>query len=424
MELVIIIGLVLLNGIFAMSEMSLVSMRKFKLESLKKKGNSNAKAALDLSDNPTRFLSTVQIGITLIGVLLGVYSGDTITKDFAAFLGQYPFIQPYELTVASILIVLFVTYLSIVLGELLPKRIGMTFPESIIMLFARPMAILSRITSPFVWLLSTSNNLLLKLLGISHKSDETVTEEEIKSIIAESTLSGEIREIEQEIVRRVFEMGDRKAISIMTHRPDIKSFKLSDTWDDIKTMLREDKHSAYPVCGPKGLDDILGIVVIKDIITEIDEENFNLGNYLKRPVYFNENADAYKVLENFKKGGIHYGFVVDEYGVVSGIITMDDVLEALVGDISENPHLEQEIIQRSDNSWLVDGQFSAFEFVKHFKITLDYELTTQYSTVAGLFIFHFNNVPNEGDKVNIGPYTLEIVDKDGQRVDKILVSRK
>lgn len=423
MELLIIVALVVLNGIFAMSEMSLVSMRKFKLEGLKRKGNSNAKTALNLSENPTRFLSTVQIGITLIGVLLGVYSGDTLTKDFAAFLSGFEIIAPYAATLSSVLIVIFVTYLSIVLGELFPKRLAMTFPEPIIMFLARPMAILSKLTSPFVWLLSTSNNLLLKVLGIANKSDEAVSEEEIKSIIAESTLSGEIQEIEQEIVRRVFELGDRKVISIMTHRPDIVMFNINNTWQDIKRIAREDKHSAYPVCGNKGLDDMLGMVIIKDILTEIDEENFKLIDYIKKPVYFNENADAYQVLERFKKGGIHYGFVVDEYGVVSGIVTMDDVLDALVGDVSENGDEEQEITQRDENSWLVDGQYSAFDFIKYFQLKLDYNLTIQYSTVAGLFMYHFSNVPNEGDKLEIGGFELEIMDKDGHRIDKIMVTR-
>ncbi|MBB2950732.1 hemolysin family protein [Sphingobacterium sp. JUb56] len=423
MELIIIIGLVLLNGVFAMSEMSLVASRKFKLESLKKKGNSNAKTALELSENPTRFLSTVQIGITLIGVLLGVYSGENLTTDLKNFLSQYVLLAPYAASLSTILIVVFITYLSIVFGELFPKRLGMKFPETIIVLLAKPMSILSKITSPFVWLLSTSNNLLLKIFGISGKNDETMSEEEIKSIIAESTVGGEIQEIEQEIVRRVFELGDRKVTSLMTHRPDIVYLKISDTWDEVRAKINEEKHSAYPVCSSKGLDEILGIVLIKDLFVILDRNEFSLEKFIKKPVFFNENSDAFKVLENFKREGTHYGFIVDEYGVISGIVTMDDVLDALVGDVSENSDEDQEIVQRSENSWLVDGQYSAFEFIKSFEIELDYELSNQYSTVGGMFMFHVNDIPNVGDRIQIGQYELEIVDKDGQRIDKIMLTK-
>lgn len=423
MELIIIIGLVLLNGIFAMSEMSLVSSRKFKLEGLKKRGNSNAKTALDLARNPNRFLSTVQIGITLIGILLGVYSGDNLTRNLAEFLTQFDLIRPYAMTLATTLIVVFITYLSIVLGELFPKRVAMKFPEAIIVILAKPMSMLSKITAPFVWLLSASNNLLLKIFGISAKDDEALSEEEIKSIIADSTIGGEIQEIEQEIVKRVFELGDRKVTSLMTHRPDIIYFKSSDHWDVIRKKINGEKHSAYPVCSERGLDEILGIVLIKDLFVDADPEQFSLAEFIKKPVFFNENSDAYKVLESFKREGTHYGLVVDEYGVISGIVTMDDVLDALVGDVSENADEDQEIVQRNERSWLIDGQYSAFELIKNFEIELDYELSNQYATIGGMFMFHVNDIPNVGDRIQIGQYELEIVDKDGQRIDKIMLTR-
>lgn len=423
MELIIIIGLVLLNGIFAMSEMSLVSSRKFKLEGLKKRGNSNAKTALDLARNPNRFLSTVQIGITLIGILLGVYSGDNLTRNLAEFLTQFDLIRPYAMTLSTTLIVVFITYLSIVLGELFPKRVAMKFPEAIIVILAKPMSILSKITAPFVWLLSASNNLLLKIFGISAKDDETLSEEEIKSIIADSTIGGEIQEIEQEIVKRVFELGDRKVTSLMTHRPDIVYFKSSDSWDVVRKKINGEKHSAYPVCSERGLDEILGIVLIKDLFVDADPEQFSLAKFIKKPVFFNENSDAYKVLESFKREGTHYGLVIDEYGVISGIVTMDDVLDALVGDVSENSDEDQEIVQRNERSWLIDGQYSAFELIKNFEIELDYELSNQYSTIGGMFMYHVNDIPNVGDRIQIGQYELEIVDKDGQRIDKIMLTK-
>ena len=423
MELIIIIGLVLLNGIFAMSEMSLVSSRKFKLENLRKRGKSAAKTALDLSVNPTRFLSTVQIGITLIGILLGVYSGENLTKNLAAFLTQFDLLKPYAMTLSTTLIVVLITYLSIVLGELFPKRVAMKFPEAIIVMLAKPMFILSKITAPFVWLLSASNNLLLKIFGISAKNDDTLSEEEIKSIIADSTIGGEIQEIEQEIVKRVFELGDRKVTSLMTHRPDIVYFKMNESWEMVRSKINAEKHSAYPVCSEKGLEEILGIVLIKDLFVDPDPDQFSLERFIKKPVFFNENSDAYKVLERFKREGTHYGLVVDEYGVISGIVTMDDVLDALVGDVSENSDEDQEIVQRNENSWLIDGQYSAFEFIKNFEIELNYELSNQYSTIGGMFMFHVNDIPNVGDRIQIGQYELEIVDKDGQRIDKIMLTK-
>lgn len=209
----------------------------------------------------------------------------------------------------------------------------------------------------------------------------------------------------------------------MTHRPDVVYLDISDSWESIRRKVAVEKHSAYPVCNHKGLDGILGIVLIKDLIVEQSNEAFNLDKLLRKPVYFNENTDAYNVLENFKKAGSHYGFVIDEYGTISGIVTMDDVLDALVGDVSGNTDEEQEIVQRNENSWLVDGQFSAFEFVKLFDVELGYLLTNQYSTVAGMFMYHVKHMPIVGEKLIIDKYELEIVDKDGQRIDKIILTK-
>ncbi|MGZ5263404.1 MAG: hemolysin family protein, partial [Kaistella sp.] len=277
MELLIIILLVLLNGIFSMSEMSLVSSRKFKLENAGKKGSAGAKKALELSEHPTKFLSTVQIGITLIGILLGVYSGENLTTDFQNFLSSFPVLEPYADTLSTAGIVIFITYLSILLGELLPKRIAMTHPERIITLVAKPMDILSKITSPFVWLLSTSNNLLLKLMGIKSSSDSIITEEEIKSIVKESAQEGEIEEIEHNIVERVFELGDRKINTLLTHRTAMTFFTTEDSLEDIFAKIRNDKHTAYPVTKGNNLDDILGIVMLKDLFPIENTEDFDLN---------------------------------------------------------------------------------------------------------------------------------------------------
>lgn len=407
-----------------MSEMALVASRKFKLESAKKKGNSNAKTALELSENPTKFFSTVQIGITLIGILLGVYSGDKLTGTFADLLAKIPFIASYSSQLATLLVVVFITYLSIVLGELLPKKLGMTFPEPIITIMAKPMRLLSVITSPFVWLLTASNNAILRLLGIKNKSESAVSEEEIKSIIKDSAQGGEIQNIEQNIVERVFEMGDRKVNSLYTHRKNIVFFTLEDTWEEIKYKINHEKHSAYPVSKDGNLENIIGIVLLKDLFTPTTDEVFDIKKYIKQPVYFNENTYAYKVLEMFKSEQIHYGIVVDEFGSVKGMVTMDDVLDALVGDVSEEYQEDYKIVQRDDNSWFVDGQYSLIDFLKYFDIEWENEDMNKFTTVAGLIIQRTSKVPDIGDKVRIDNLELEVIDKDGQRIDKILVTRK
>jgi putative hemolysin len=423
MEIIIIIALVLLNGIFSMSEMSLVASRKFKLEQEKKKGRSGAKTALELAENPTKFLSTVQIGITLIGILLGIYSGENLTNDVTEFLNSFELLKPYSDNLATVSIVIFITYLSILLGELLPKRLGMTFPEPIAIILSKPMKILSLITSPFVWLLTVSNNVLLTLMGIKKSYESSVTEEEIKSIIKESAEGGEIQDIEQNIVERVFELGDRKVNSLCTHRSDIVFFTLQDTWEEIKYKINQEKHSAYPVCKNNNLDEVIGIALLKDLFTPSTLEHFHIEDIVKKPIFINENTYAYNVLETFKKEKLHYGMVVDEYGSVVGIVTMDDVVDALVGNVTENDQDEYQLTKRNENSWLVDGQYSLIEFVKYFQISVDEKIMDKYTTVSGLFIFNQTTMPEVGNKIIVENLELEIIDKDGQRIDKILVNK-
>ncbi len=425
MELLIIIGLVVLNGIFSMAEMALVSSRRFKLESARKNGNKSAVTAIELSENPVKFLSTVQIGITLIGILLGVYSGENLTNDVAVFLMRFELVQPYAKPLSVGIIVIFVTYLSIVLGELLPKRLGMTFPETIAILLAKPMKILSLITSPFVWLLSVSNNLLLKLLGITKISDTRVSEEEIKSIIKESAQDGEIQDIEQDIVERVFELGDRKVDTLFTHRSEMVFFNTTDSWEDIRRKINTEKHSAYPICENNNLDDIVGIALLKDLFApSTTDSTFSIKDFAKKPVFLNEDTYAYKVLELFKKEKMHYGIVVDEYGITQGIVTMDDVVDALVGDVTEQEQDEYQITQRNENSWFVDGQYTALDFVKYFNIELNFDYQDKFTTVAGLIIYLNSFIPEIGHVTSLKDYDLEVIDKDGPRIDKILVTRK
>ena len=424
MELIIIILLVLLNGVFAMSEMSLVSSRKFKLENAARKGSTAAKKAIELSENPTKFLSTVQIGITLIGILLGVYSGENLTNNFKQFLDHFEVIQPYSKPLATVGVVIFITYLSILLGELLPKRIAMTFPERIITLLAKPMDILSKVTSPFVFLLTSSNNLLLKLFGIKNTSDSIVTEEEIKSMVRESAQEGQIEHIEHNIVERVFELGDRKINTLLTHRTAITFFNINESLDEILAKLKNEKHNAYPVTSGNNLDDILGIVMLKDIFPIEDPMNFDLKKYLRQPIYLNENYYAYKVLEIFKKEKNHYGIVIDEYGNTVGIVTMHDVLDALVGNTATNENFDYRIVQRSQNSWLADAQFPIVEFLKYFHLDYEFDNRDNYTTLVGFFLNEHNGTTEVGDLVTIEDLELEIIDKDRQRVDKILITRK
>jgi putative hemolysin len=333
-------------------------------------------------------------------------------------------LEPYAHNIAIGVVVVFVTYLSIVLGELFPKRLGMTFPEPIAILLARPMQILSYITLPFVWLLTITNDLLLTLLGIRKTLDSKVTEEEIKSIIKESAEGGEILDIEHNIVQRVFELGDRRVNSLYTHRSEIVFFDAEDTWETVRHKIDAEKHSAYPVCENNEIENIIGIVLLKDLFSHQTEKNFSLREVIKDPVYINENTYAYKVLELFKKARMHYGIVVDEFGSIQGIVTMDDVVDALVGDTTEIDQEEYQITQRDENSWLVDGQYSVADFLKYFDIQLEDAIDNRFTTVAGLIIHEDSVLPDVGDKFRFGDYELEIMDKDGQRIDKIMVTRK
>lgn len=424
MEIIIILALIIINGIFSMSEMALVSAKKFKLENAFQKNKSGAKAAIELSDNPNKFLSTVQIGITLIGILVGIFSGKEITAIIAVWISNITSLAPYASEIASVLVVMLVTFVSIVLGELLPKRLGMAYPEPIAMFMAKPMHIISKITSPFVWLLTHTNDLILSVLGIKNIGESAASEEEIKSILKESVKGGEISNIEQDIVERVFELGDTKVDHIFTHKNDVTFFSLEDSWQDIKDKIYNDKHSAYPVSKDQNLDNITGVVILKDLFTPDFAQHFDINSVIRKPLFVNENTYAYNVLEQFKSHKTHYGIVIDEYGSVKGIVTMDDVMDALIGDMQDADDDEYEVLKRDDNSWLVDGQYSLKEFLKQFPLDIDDATIELYNTVAGLIMSRVKEIPMVGTKIKIDDYILEVIDKDGQRIDKILVEKK
>src|SRR5690606_30725643 len=302
--------------------------------------------------SPNKFLSTVQIGITLIGILTGIYSGDAITSDLQVFLEGFTVLVPYAKTLAVIIIVLLVTFFTLVLGELVPKRIGLTYPESIAKLIALPMRFISIVTAPFIWLLTHSTEFLLKILKIKPTGDGRVTEEEIKAIIKEGTEGGEVQEIEQDIVERVFHIGDRKVNSLMTHRKSVAYLSLEDSLDEVKQKILDEIHSIYPVCEDNNLDEVVGVVYLKDLFANFEKHtDFNLRDLLNEPAYFIEHTSAYRALEAFKTSKIHYALVTDEFGIIQGIITLNDILEALVGDASDFYQDEFQLTEREDGTW-------------------------------------------------------------------------
>lgn len=419
MGIIIILLLILLNGVFSMSEIALISARKNRLETAAKKGNLNAKAALELASSPNKFLSTVQIGITLIGILTGIYSGEKITQDVQDFVAQFELLQPYANPIAVGIVVVVLTFFSLVLGELVPKRIGLTYPETIAKTFAVPMKIISKITAPFIWLLTISTEFILEVFKIKPTADGKVTEEEIKAIIKEGTEVGEVQAIEQDIVERVFHIGDRKVNSLMTHRKAVDYLSIDDSVQELKSKVLHDLHSFYPVCH-NNLDDIIGVVSIKDLFTYFEKETINLKSITKEPVYLIEYTSAYKALEIFKKSKIHYAFIVDEHGVFQGIITLNDILEALVGDASEFYEEEFQLVAREDGSWLVDGHYSLHDFLTYFDMDEhinDYEVTT----VSGFVFTELGNIPKQGQKLIWNKLEFEIIDMDGVKIDKILI---
>ncbi len=418
-EILIILGLILLNGIFSMAEMALVSSRKTRLETQAARGDKRAKEALKLMEKPDAFFSTVQIGITLIGILTGIFSGEALKTDLTDYLNRFEWLRPYAGASATAIIVIILTYFTLILGELVPKRIGLSRPETIAKLVATPMRVLSKIAYPFVWFLSKSTYYTVKLLNIKGK-DTQVTEEEIKAIISEGTEQGTIEEAEQEIIERVFHLGDRNITSLMTHRNDIVWFSLNKDEEKIKEKIILEPHSVYPVCDGD-IDNIKGMVSIKDLYVH---ENSKLLSEIMQPTLFvPENNTAYQVLERFKETKIHCCFVVDEYGSLLGMITLNDILEAIVGDIPEPDEEDYEITERGDGTYFVDGQVPFYDFLRTFEKTeWMNEGEHDFDTLAGFILHQLERIPHTGDKLDWRGFTFEVADMDGHRIDKVLVT--
>lgn len=420
MEIFIIIGLILLNGILSMSEIALVSARKARLELEAKRGNKSAQTALKLSGEPDRFLSTIQIGITLIGILTGLYSGEAFAYNLAEVVRHVPVLEPYALGLSKTVIVIIVTYLTLIMGELVPKRIGMGYAERVSMLVAKPMYLLSKLASPFVWLLSKSTALTIKVTGIKANEDNKVTEEEIKAIVKEGFDGGEVQEVEQDIVERVFNLGDRNVGSIMTHRSDLVWLDVTDSIEKIREKVQENLYNIYPVASEK-FDNIKGVVYLKDLFGRIDEPDFSLEEVIRPAQYLPENQSVYNALEQFKQARVKYGIVTDEFGGIQGIVTLKDIMEGLIGQVPEMGE-EAEITQRADGTWLVDGQYNFYDFLEYFDME-DLYAEHDYNTLSGLILEILERVPKTGETLSWLTFQFEIVDMDGARIDKVLVSK-
>ena len=421
--IIILLALFLINGAFVMAEISLVSARKTKLELDARRGDKVAQLALDNANSPSRILSTMQIGITLVGILTGVYSSDEIAHGMADLLQSLGVSATLSHSLALTIVVILVTFVSMLIGELVPKRIGLINSEGIAKAMIRPLLAITYITYPFTFFLSKAGDLILWLMRIKPSPDSKVTEEEIKAMVQEGTDDGEVQEIEQDIVERVFHLGDRKVSSLMTHHSDLVWLDIQETPEVIRKKMRDELHSVYPIC-EDDLDNVLGVILIKDLFLEnICDDNFNIKDQIKPAQFVLETLTAYETLEIFKLNKIHYGLVVDEYGSTVGMVTLNDILEALVGDFNEPNPDEPQINMRDDGSWLADGQMSFYEFAYEFNIQGFDKNKVKFDTLAGLAMSILRHIPKPGEKFTWKEFEFEIVDLDGNRIDKLIIKK-
>lgn len=422
-EILLLLLLIIANGVFSMSEMALISSRKVRLQQMVNQGNAKARAALELADAPNRFLSTVQVGITLIGILTGAFGGATIADKLAVHLRLIPGLASYSKALSFGIVVLLITYLSLIFGELVPKRLALNSPERIATNVALPMRMVAAIASPVVHLLSASTDLVLRILGIGPSTEPQVTEEEIKVLIEQGTEAGTFEEAEQDMVERVFRLGDLPVNALMTPRPDIVWLDLEDSAAENHQKMMDSAHSRFPVC-QGGLDNVLGIMPVTDLLARsLSGQPLDLTVSLRQPIFVPESTRGLKVLELFKQTSTHMAVVVDEYGVIQGLVTLNDIMVEIVGDVPSADELEDpQAVQREDGSWLLDGMLPVDEFFEIFEIKdLPFENQGNYQTLGGFVITHLGRIPAAADHFDWEGMRFEVMDMDGNRVDKVLV---
>jgi len=408
-----------------MSEIAMVASKKSRLQTMSKKGDLTARKALELSQNPGKLLSTVQIGITLIGILLGIYSGASIEQKLHTWLSGFPLVAQYSGTLAVVIIVILLTFFSLVLGELVPKRIGLTMPESIARVVALPMYWISLIAAPFVWLLTFTTDTIMRVFNIRNRDGHRVTEDDIRAMIQEGTESGVVQEIEQDIVENVFHLGDRKIKTLMTQRSDIEWIDVNEPTDAISKQISESAHHSLPVCNID-LDHVVGILNAKDVLDRmLKGSGFELEKCLKPAIYLSETSSAFKALETFRETKQRIAIVVDEFGSIQGLLTMGDLVDALIGDFAKELHEQKEIIPREDGTYLVDAALPFPEFMRYFEIETDDDPElSKINTLGGLIFYIAKRIPETGFKLTWKNLSMEIIDMDGRRVDKVLVKRE
>lgn len=420
-QILLILLLILANGLFAMSEIAIVSARRTRLQQRAEHGDEGARRALDLAEHPNRFLSTVQIGITLIGIFAGAYGGATLAKPLAELLAQYPRVAPWANELALGLVVATITYLSLVLGELVPKRIAMTHPERIAAKVAGMMNVVSIIGRPLVKLLSVSTELMLGLLGVRKSEEPPITEEEVAALIEQGAEAGVFEEEQQDLVERIFSLGDRRVSSLMVPRRKIIWLDLLDTPEENRARMAEHRHTRF-VVSEGAIDQVLGIVDVKDLWSAaMSGEPLELANKVRKPLFVPENMSALDLLDRFRTSGIHLALVLDEYGGVEGLVTLNDIVEGITGELE--PGEEARITQREDGSWLVDASVSMDDFWEELDLEERRgEERPAYHTVGGFVVERLGHIPKAGEYFEFNGLRFEVIDMDAHRVDKVLVS--
>ncbi len=422
-ELLLVLFLICLSGAFVLAEIALIASRKARLEKSAKQGRLGAKVALKLMEKPQQFLSVVQIFITLISFIAATYGGTSIAIHLSNYFQQYESIKEYADILGIATIVSFTTYLSLVVGELVPKTLGINYPERVAMFFAPIIQVMGWIAKPVVWFLQFSTKVVLKILMIKTNIEQTVTEEELHHMIDQGSQHGLLEKQESDMMRGIIRIGDRKVNSLMTHRSEIIWVDVEIEEEDLLKHLSASVHSSFPVCD-KELDKVLGMVYIKDIFTQLAEKKkLNLKSILKPPVFFPETMPALELLETFKKTHSHTGLIVNEYGSLEGIVSLHDIMESIVGDLPiDSTDDEQMAVRRKDGSWLIDGLMQIDRCIELLGVEeiADAE-TGSYTTVGGFVMHHLGKIPKEADQFEFKKFLFEVMDMDGHRVDKVLV---